>query len=387
MTENSFLCHFILAHPEDWDRRLMKDYSLRVKKDGDYAIFNYNIVADFYDPIVQEARGIIIDTARLRVVCWPFRKFGNHSEGYADPIDWASARVLEKVDGSIIKLWFDDKKGDWQFSTNGTIRAECAGVEGAPLLTYGGLVAEAENYGDIPFDALDRTLTYIFELVSPKARVVIPYEKTLLYHTGTRSNLTGEELEVDIGIRKPASYPIGSLEDCLTAAAALNRNNGSDEVTYEGFVVVDKDYHRVKIKSMDYITVHHVFMLRAVGKQACIELLLENPEKLKSACERNPGLDVSVKYYEYKLAELLYRADQMSALALRLYEEYSHDRRAVAAAISRHPLAFVGFAAIDKKKSGREILMGMPVVRWVTHIPDYEPEDIVSSIGGASTEE
>ena len=387
MTEKSYLCHFIKDNPDDWEIRLKKDYLLRVKKDGDYAIFNYNIVADFYDPIVQEARGIIIDTARLRVVCWPFRKFGNHSEGYADPIDWASARVLEKVDGSIIKLWFDDKKGDWQFSTNGTIRAEMAGVEGAPLLTYGGLVTEAENYSDIPFDRLDRDLTYIFELVSPQARVVIPYEKTLLYHTGTRSNLTGEELEVDIGIRKPASYPIGSLEDCLSAAAVLNRNNGADEVTYEGFVVVDKDYHRVKIKSMDYITVHHVFTLKTVGKQACVELLLQDPGKLKSACERNPGLDVSIKYYEYKLAELFYRADQMSALALRLYEEYSHDRRAVAAAISRHPLAFVGFAAIDKGRSGSEILRGMPVVRWITHIPDYEPEDLVSIIAGATTEE
>ena len=129
MDTNSYLCRFLAAHPGDWEERLKRDYDLRIKRDGEYAVFNYEINADFYDPIVQEARGIILDTEQYEVVCWPFRKFGNHNEGYADPIDWSNARVLEKVDGSIIKLWYDHARGDWQFSTNGTIRAELAGVD------------------------------------------------------------------------------------------------------------------------------------------------------------------------------------------------------------------------------------------------------------------
>ena len=107
MNTNSYLCRFLAAHPGDWEERLKRDYDLRIKRDGEYAVFNYEINADFYDPIVQEARGIILDTERYEVVCWPFRKFGNYSEGYADRIDWSSARVLEKIDGSIIKLWYD----------------------------------------------------------------------------------------------------------------------------------------------------------------------------------------------------------------------------------------------------------------------------------------
>ena len=53
MNENSVLCKFINSHPEDWERILHYDYDLRIKKDGTYAIFNYNVTADFYNPIVQ----------------------------------------------------------------------------------------------------------------------------------------------------------------------------------------------------------------------------------------------------------------------------------------------------------------------------------------------
>jgi len=129
MNKNSLICNYINDNPENWKETLENDYDLKIKIDGDYAIFNYDFNCNFANPIVQEARGIIIDYKKLEVVCWPFRKFGNHNESYCDSIDWESARVLEKVDGSIIKLWFDFQKNDWQFSTNGTIRAENASVD------------------------------------------------------------------------------------------------------------------------------------------------------------------------------------------------------------------------------------------------------------------
>ena len=69
MTENSYLCRFLAAHPQDWEELLKKDYGLRIKTEEDYAVFNYNINCDFKDPLVQEARGIIIDTKRCEVVC------------------------------------------------------------------------------------------------------------------------------------------------------------------------------------------------------------------------------------------------------------------------------------------------------------------------------
>ena len=379
MNTNSYLCRFLSAHPADWEERLKKEYALRIKKDGEYAIFNYEIVADFYDPIVQEARGIILDTTRCEVVCWPFRKFGNYSEGYADEIDWSTAKVLEKIDGSIIKLWYDKKKETWQFSTNRTIRAEGATIEGEPLLTYGKLIGEAENYADIPWDRLDPDLTYIFELVSPRARVVIPYEKTLLYHLGTRHNLTGEEKEVDLGICKPAAYPLTSLADCIGAAAKLNRGEESCGVEQEGFVVVDAAYHRVKVKSVDYIMMHRVSSMKTLRRSDCLHMLLENEKQLDELRLR-PHLLPVIRYYEYRLAELLYRADVMGEFAVKLYEEYGRERRAVAAVIAKHRLGFVGFLCLDKGQTGREVLLATPIEKWEALIPEYPEDDMLSEL-------
>ena len=122
MTENSRICNFIAEHPQNW-RELLAEKQIKVKDKGSLSIFNYDIMADFSDPVVQEARGIIIDTKTLDVAAWPFRKFGNSHESYADDIDWKHAKVTEKIDGSIVKLWHSDD--GWVVSSNSCIYAEC----------------------------------------------------------------------------------------------------------------------------------------------------------------------------------------------------------------------------------------------------------------------
>ena len=379
MNQHSVLCRFLAEHPQDWEARLTKDYSIRIKKEGSYAIFNYGFNCDYADPIVQEARGIILDVAALEVVCWPFRKFGNHNESYADEIDWSSARVLEKVDGSIVKLWYDHAAEKWQFSTNATIRAEEATVESFGGVRFGDLIRCAKNYGDIPFDRLDRTCTYIFELVSPETQVVIKYEETALYHIGTRSNLTGGESEVDIGIQKPASYPLGSLAECLSAAAELNREIRSrdpDEVAREGFVVVDADWHRVKVKSPDYLMMHRLRQIETVSKRSYVEMLLGDRAQVDEICKYNPHLVPHFKYYDFKLAELFHQADVLSRLGVNLLREYSGDRGAVARILLRHRLSTVAFRSLDTGRQGGEILREYPPEKLAAMIPDYTPEDL-----------
>ena len=380
MTQNSYICNFIAENPDNWAERLNKEYFIKVKKVGDHAIFNYSPCSDFFSPIVQEARGIIIDTVSLSVVCWPFRKFGNYAEAYADKIDWRNAKVLEKVDGSIIKLWYDKKDNKWQFSTNGIIRAEKATVDNCLGLYFDTVIKRTSNYNEIPFDALNKDYTYIFELVSPETQVVIKYPVSLLYHIGTRSNLTGEEFDIDIGIKKPASYPLNKLEDCIKAACILNRQSKgdatSDEITGEGFVAVDKNWNRVKIKSPEYILKHRFHQVQNVPKYNCIEKLLNEDGSVSEICESNPHLVPLFKYYEYRLAELKYQASQMATLARNLYEEYGRDRKALASVISKHKLSIVGFRAITCTDRGEDLLTDLPIDKLVKMIPDYESDDL-----------
>lgn len=375
MNQHSQICCFLDRNPGNWQTILTEEYGIKVKREDSYAIFNYGFDSDFANPLVQEARGIIIDTESLEVACWPFRKFGNYTESYADPIDWCTARVQEKVDGSIIKLWFDRRMERWQFSTNGVIRAEKASLESAGAANYLALIRRAENYADIPFETLNRECTYIFELVGPDNRVVVPYATTMLYHTGTRSNVTGEETDVDIGIQKPRAYPIQSLNECIAAALALNRDEGAG-IAAEGYVVVDSHWNRIKVKSPDYIVRHHLTQMKAISKQECIQLLLSECRDVDVICQANPGLIPVFKYYDYQLARLFSLADKMVVLSRRLYEEYSFDRGAVARILTRHPLGWVGLRGLDGAEPGNQMLRKMPLGRLCKLIPDYEEEDL-----------
>lgn len=375
MNTNSYLCRFLAENPEQWESLLWKNYGIKTRREGPYAIFNYGFNCNYADPMVQEARGIILDTEKLEVVCWPFRKFGNHNESYADPIDWTCAKVQEKVDGSIIKLWYDHRKAGWQFSTNATLRAENAPVGEFSLSSFYELICKADNYGDIPFDSLEKYITYIFELVSPSSRVVVPYETTTLYHIGTRHNLTGQELDVNIGIRKPQMYPICSLGECVEMAIRLNQTD-SEEIMAEGFVVVDDNWNRVKVKSPDYIAKHHLMQMKSITKRECVQMLLDASTEIDIICQANPELIPVFKFYDYHLARLQHLADRLGYLAKQLYEEYSHDRSAVAKVIQKHRMAWVAFRCIESDRKGSEFLMQIPVERICKMIPEYQEEEL-----------
>ena len=251
-----------------------KPYCIQVKDSGDFTLLKYNQVdSDFSNEIVRECRGLIINK-NLDAVCIPFFKFGNYGESYVPDIDWSSARVQEKIDGSLIKVW--NYKGEWKVSTNGTVNAytcEIGQIDAlmitCPYKTFGELFDKAKENAGLDFAHLNPNYTYMFELVSPYNKVVIPYEDVEIYHIGTRDNTTLEELDVDIGIKKPKQFPLTTLEECIETASKLTYD-------HEGYVVVDKHWNRVKIKSPAYVAVHHIKNNGDVNIASIIELIRTN---------------------------------------------------------------------------------------------------------------
>ena len=172
----SRLLYYIKHNPDNWEQEI-NDRLIRTSHKGNLVCFKYGIEADFSDPLVCEARGIVIDVKHQTVVCRPFDKFFNVQEQYAADIDW--------------------NNGKWTFATSSTCDATEASVAGYKGVTYRNIIARADNYSRIPFDDLSKNRTYLFELVSPMTQVVIRYDKTSLYYLASFDNMTGEEVEVD----------------------------------------------------------------------------------------------------------------------------------------------------------------------------------------------
>ena len=270
------------ARREDWEQVLTQEpYYIKIKEDGPYVMFSYDqIRSDFSYNIVREARGIIFRKGKWETpVCWAFNKFGNYGESYAPEIDWNTAFVTEKIDGSLMKVWWD---GDWKISTNGTIDAFKAELNDVRMPNFGKYFLEAlSNYysGFRAFtDGLDEQLTYMFELVGPYNRVVVPHDKPDLYFLGARNKFTGEEhpcssiIAGALGLGKfmrPAVYSLTSLDDCIKAAELKSWDD-------EGFVVCDAQFNRVKIKSPAYVLAHFARNNNVITRKHLINVILTN---------------------------------------------------------------------------------------------------------------
>ena len=279
---NTELGRFCAEH-NNWEELLAQEpYCMKIKEDGPYVIFNYDqIRSDFNNPLVREARGIIFRKGKWDYpVCWAFNKFGNYGESYAPDIDWNTAFVSEKVDGSLIKVWWD---GTWQISTNGTIDAFKADLGDVRMPNFGEYFVQTLTtyYYESCLDFtchLDTDYTYMFELVGPYNRVVIPYDEPAIYFLGARDKTTGEEFyctKVVAGalgmgrFKRPMQFKLDSLESCVEAAETF----GWDE---EGFVVADAWGNRVKIKSPAYVMAHYARNNNVINRKHLLQVILSN---------------------------------------------------------------------------------------------------------------
>lgn len=278
---NTELGKFCKGHT-DWQELLAQEpYCLKIKEDGPYTMFSYDqIRSDFSIKLVREARGIIFRTGEWeQPVCWAFNKFGNYGESYAPDIDWDTAFVTEKIDGSLIKLWWDN---EWHISTNGTIDAFKAELNDVNMSNFGEyfLVALSKYYSSFGsfVHGLETHRTYLFELVGPYNRVVVPYNEPDLYFLGARTNSSGEEFycsELVAGalgmgkFKRPVQYPLTSLNDCIKAAELKTWDD-------EGFVVADAHGNRVKIKSPAYVLAHFMRNNNVITRKHLIRVIIEN---------------------------------------------------------------------------------------------------------------
>jgi hypothetical protein len=217
--------------------------------------------------MLTQNRGTIYEKVPpYRLICLPFYKFWNYNEPNATTGTDNWTLYTEKLDGSFFKVYYF--QGEWHVSSNSRIDIKQFREKYARCgKTNEQLWQEAAVEAGLDYSKLNPSHAYFFERVHPDYKIVIQYEKPMLYHLGTRDMLTLQELETDIGVAKPRSFQFSQFNECLQYVNQMHFMDG------EGIVACDvRTYHRIKIKSPKYLIIHY----RTVG--------IENENKQGQFC-------------------------------------------------------------------------------------------------------
>lgn len=268
---------FIKTH-SNWEELLTSSpYNLTIKRDGKLVLFKYNqISSDFNEEICCEARGLILEEGTWKIVRFAFKKFFNLGESFAAKIDWDSAVGSEKLDGSIISVFFYD--GKWRIATNSTINAFKAEINGVGLYkTFGELFESVLPLST--FANYNKHRCWTFELVSPYNKIVIDYPETKVYLLSIRNMDSLEELGLDAvemladanGLTVPERYDLNNEADYRKVVEQMPEG-------HEGIVVRDGNNERVKIKTPLYFELHRLKNNGVLTLEKIVDLIRENDQ-------------------------------------------------------------------------------------------------------------
>lgn len=268
------LINAVVAKNESWLKEYNIDYGIK----GDWWVLNYCKVGP-RNQYNRLARGIIIHQPTGKIVSFPFVRFYNFGEKEADVVDFANSEVMEKLDGTFVGVFFPNETPHWQ--TRKMVSTHDCDFEMKSF--YGenfklmSLIGEFVNKLNWDLVADKNEHTYMFEFIHKHTKVITNYEfdQYGLYLIGCRNILTHAEKsehELDefaklIGAKRPRRWEFTSHEEIVSLFDSFPKD-------FEGFVVRErKSTKRVKVKSDDYVKVHH--LLTKISYKKLIPLWLD----------------------------------------------------------------------------------------------------------------
>lgn len=273
-------------------------------------LLHTNLVSLKYGPeapmsnnLVRQCRGLVLDDAEnWRVVARPFDKFFNHGEANAAEVDWETARVAEKLDGSLMTLYhYPNAGGEWMWTTSGTPDGS-GEVHAHPNgYTYGQLARwiVQQTAMTYPNPEMWADWSFMFELTSPFNRVVVRHADSRLILLGARHRVTGEELRPHELPTKAFGWPSVQTFSLFSMPELLFTFGKMDPLQQEGYVVCDHLFNRIKVKHPGYVALHHLKgdgftpkrVLECVRNGEMTEILVNFPEWRESFEQTKTALD------------------------------------------------------------------------------------------------
>lgn len=278
---------------------LLSLYAIKAKRHPlhpSLVLLKYDQIASpFAEEIVRECRGIILDESDdWRIVSRAFDKFFNHGEGHAAPIDWTTACVQEKCDGSLAVLY--PYAGEWHVATSGT--PDAGGEVNGYGITFRELFWRTFDGMGAKLPPIGVGWCFSFELTGPLNRIVVQHKSDKLTLLAARSLVDQSEVS-PFAVRGffptipiVAHHMLASFDLIAETFATMN------PLAQEGYVVVDAAFNRVKVKHPGYVALHHA--KGGLSRKAFVQIARsgETSEVIAAFPEFAPMLDSAKADFE-----------------------------------------------------------------------------------------
>lgn len=217
-----------------------KYISIQKHPTEDLYIYNYTQKAQFNRVWTEETmscRGLIMD-GKGNVIARPFKKFFNLEE--CEQLPSENFKVYEKFDGSLgILYWIGNTP---YLATRGSFTSDQA-IKGTEIL---------QKYS-MYFDEIDRTKTYLFEIIYPENRIVIDYQgREDIILLAVIDTQTGKDCYLPDFC---SGFPFVGTLDGITDVTKIKSR---EEANKEGFVILFESGMRVKVKFDEYVRLHRL---------------------------------------------------------------------------------------------------------------------------------
>lgn len=223
--------------------------------------FKYGLITSDkqkFHPIVRECRGVVLERDSWDIIAYPFKRFFNLGEDRETEasFNWDNFTCQEKKDGSLIILYYYD--GDWRVNTSGSFGQGICYDSG---VTWEELFWKTSN---IDRQYLHKEFTYVFELWTKYNKIVRSYDKPHVTLIGMRNANCYRKSELpyhsiviyadDLNVKYSANYQLSTIDDVVNFLKDLS----FEDPTFEGVVLCDDDFRRIKVKSDSYKQLHQL---------------------------------------------------------------------------------------------------------------------------------
>lgn len=325
-----------------------------------YHVFSYRLASytDFLRPDALECRGHMFRVGEngIELVSLPFPKFFNRGENpFTMELDFSDENidhVAVKEDGSLISTYLD-ANGDLRLKSKTSLTSSMA-QESMELLPTIHAPTARHSLKDYCERLEHEGYTVIMEYVSPKNRIVLPYDNCNLVVLGVRNRETLETMSYD-EMRKAGIglfYVARDVKEHYGGMVEHFINDIPNMSGIEGYVIRLKDGTMVKCKTDEYVSLHHAKDSVTSPRRLMDVVLQEASDDLRQMFQDDPQALAEIENMEHFVVDTV---NHLVKPVDKFYDENKHLERKEYAIKGQQELAKDQFTLAMGKYSGKEI--------------------------------